>query len=156
MAEDDAVEAKRGSRGQGYTMAASPKLCSWPSLTEGKAPRAAVMAQGAQCPTSSCAKGKVPCRNGKALLSPHWGPSASLLCCPPFLGNTLEKPMKPKVFWAQKTIYSESNIRTWSPSRVGCCHCLICIISCKRLNNLLILLVDLINHFNGIEWNDKR
>lgn len=79
-----------------------------------------------------------------------------LRCWALFLSNTLEKPMKPEVFWAQKTIYSESNIRTWRPSRVCCCHCLTCIISCKRLNNLVILLVNLINHSNWTEWNDKR
>ena len=83
MAEDDAVEAKRGSRGQGYTMEASLKLCSWSPMTDGKAPRAAVTAQRSQCTTMSWAKGKVPCRNGKALFSPHWRPSAS----PAMLGS---------------------------------------------------------------------
>lgn len=48
--------------------------------------------------TMSWAKGKVPCRNGKASFSPPWRPAASPATWALFLSNTLEKPMKPEVF----------------------------------------------------------
>lgn len=150
-AEDNGAAVGSQEGDSGAKDKQSLKLCSWSSLTEGKAARPTIMVQRSQCTTKELCQRQGACRNSKALSSPH-GTPPTLASLPKW---HFWEASETKRAQAQNTPFSEPNIRTWSPAKVYCCY-LIYIKCCGRLSNLVALFVDLLNHFNWTEWNNKK